>query len=129
MVTIVANDRVGLLSDISYILGKSNINIEALGVDVVGNKAIIALTVRDGKKTAAVLACNGFDVAETDALLIKLANEPGEISHIADKLSEGRVNIESMQLVSNDNEHGVFALYVDKPRKAALLNRPVGAIK
>ena len=45
--TIVADDRVGLLSDISYVLGKSKINIESISVDVIGNKAVIVLTIKN----------------------------------------------------------------------------------
>lgn len=117
-ITIVAEDRVGLLADVSYILGKCSINIEALGVDVVGSKAIIALTVRDTKKTMEVLSRNGFQVTENDALVVKLPNRPGEVNRLADRLAEGDVNIEDMQMISNDAEHGVFAVMVNKPRKA-----------
>ena len=74
-VTVVAEDRVGLLADISYILGKSSINIDALSVDVVGKKAIIALTVKDPKHAGSVLEKNGFGIAEMDSIVIKLPND------------------------------------------------------
>jgi len=40
-ITIVSEDRIGLLSDITYILGKARINIEGVDVSVVGGKAIV----------------------------------------------------------------------------------------
>ena len=60
-VTIVSDDRVGLLADISYVLGKSNVNIEGLSVDVVGGKAIISIEVKDQKKASDILAGTGCD--------------------------------------------------------------------
>ncbi len=120
-VTVVAEDRVGLLADISYILGKSNINIDALSVDVVGKKAIIALTVRDPKHAGSVLEKNGFSTTELDSIVIKLPNKPGEINRIADRLNEEKVSIENMHILSTDMNGGVFALNVDKPRKAVRL--------
>lgn len=120
-ITVVAEDRVGLLADISYILGKSSINIEALSVDVVGKKAIIALIVRDPKNAAGVLGKNGFKTTEIDSIVIKLPNSPGEINRIADRLSDEKITIENMHVLSSDMNGGVFALNVDKPRKAVRL--------
>ena len=39
-----------MLADISYILGKRNINIDGVSVDVVGGDAIISLTLKDAQK-------------------------------------------------------------------------------
>jgi len=46
-ITVVAEDKVGLLADISYILGKAKINIESLSVEVQGNKCLIDISVKD----------------------------------------------------------------------------------
>ena len=92
-ITIVSEDRVGLLADISYILGKSSINIDGLNVDVVGKKAIIALVIRDPKRAAGVLHRNGYQTAEMDSIVVKVSNTSGELSRIADKLSKERVNV------------------------------------
>ena len=125
-ITVVAEDRVGLLADISYVLGKSNIAIESLEVDVVGSKTIIALMVKDFKKASGILVSNGFHVTEHDALVVKLPNHAGEINRLADMLAGGQVKIQNMHMLSNDNEHGVFAVFVDKPRKAMrLLSRSI----
>ena len=74
-VTIVSDDRVGLLADISYVLGKSSVNIEGLFVDVVGGKAIISIEVKDYKKASEILGSNGFKTANSEAIIIKVAND------------------------------------------------------
>ena len=120
-VTIVTEDRVGLLADISYVLGKSSVNIDALNVEVVGKKAIITLMVRDCKKAAEILEKNGYSTADLDSIIIKLSNKIGEINRIADKLSEEKVSIQNLHVISSDMNDGVFAISVDKPRKAVKL--------
>jgi len=45
-ITIIAPDKVGLLADISYILGKARVNIESIAVTSVGGKAVITVLVK-----------------------------------------------------------------------------------
>lgn len=120
-ITVLAEDRIGLLADISYILGKSNINIESLTVDIVGTNAVIALTIKDYKKANSVLESNGFRIAEMDSIVIKLPNRPEALSSVADKLAGEKININDMHILSGDSHTGIFAISVDKPRKAMKL--------
>ncbi len=115
-VTIVSEDRVGLLADISYILGKSNMNIDGLSVDVLGGKAVIGLEVKDPHKASDVLARNGFKITNPDAIVIKVAND--SMGRITEMLEGEKINVTEMSMLSSDRSDGIFALHVDKPRKA-----------
>jgi len=118
-ITVIADDRVGLMSDISYILGKSNINVEGLFVDVVGGKAVITMEVKDTKKAGTVLINNGFALAPAESLVIKVANESA--GNITEMLEGEKVHIKTLETISKDQHDSVFALNVDKPRKASRL--------
>ena len=120
-ITIVAEDRIGLLADISYILGKAGINIEALSVDVVGKKAIVALTVKDARYASDMLLKSGYNAAELDSIVVKIPNQPSEMSKIATLLSNEGINIENMHNLTVDANYGIVSLVVDKPRKARRL--------
>lgn len=117
-ITVVADDRVGLLADISYLLGKAKINIDAISVDVVGKKAVISITVKDTDKAKSVLQNAGFSVTESNAIVIKLADKPGELSSITAMLAEDGINIENVHIVSRDGDSTVLSVVVDKPKKA-----------
>lgn len=117
-ITIVVDDRIGLLADISYILGKAKLNIEGVSVSVVGGKAIIVLTVMDADKAGSVLTKNGYKVMESDVLVAKLADKPGELGNITKKLAEHSVNINNVHIISRDGKNTILALIVDKPKKA-----------
>ena len=59
-ITIISEDRVGLLADISYILAKSKVNIDEINADIVDGKAVIKLAVGDKEKATKALADNGY---------------------------------------------------------------------
>ncbi len=115
-VTIVSDDRVGLLADISYILGKSSINIDGLSVDVVGGKAVISMEVKDPKRASDVLQCNGFKTTSLDSIIIKIANDA--VEEITDMLEGEKVQVMELNPLSSDAEDSIYAISVDKPRKA-----------
>lgn len=115
-VTIVADDRLGLLADISYILSKSSINIEGLFADVVAGKAVITLDVRDSRKAAEVLKNNGFQTANPESIVIKISSNA--VSEIKEMLEGEKVHVTELSTLSADDKDAIFALNVDKPRKA-----------
>ncbi len=121
-VTIVSDDRVGLLADISYILGKSNVNIDGLVVDVVGGKAIIGLEVKDPKKATDILSRNGYRTTNPEAIVIKVANN--SMGKITEMLEGENVSVTEMTVLSSDHSDGIFAIHVDKPRKASKMLEP-----
>jgi predicted amino acid-binding ACT domain protein len=116
-VTIVSEDRVGLLADISYVLGKSSINIESLDVEVVGGKAIIVLEHKDQKKAALALMRSGFMMTDPEAIVIKAARSAKD--QITEMLEDGCITITDFSVLSKDDYDGVYAINVDKPRKAS----------
>jgi len=120
-VTIVADDRVGLLSDISYILAKEKINIESISTSSIGGKAVIVLSVKDAKKTAGVLKKNGFNVVSEEAFVIQLEDKPGELHKVAKLLSENNINITNVFVITKSGGKALLSLMVDRPRKAAKL--------
>ncbi len=118
-VTIISEDRVGLLADISYVLGKTGTNIESLNVDVIGGRAVITLEVRDPSRAKNTLEKNGFSTTDLKSIVIKLSNPTKSIGEITEMLEGENVRIKEKALLSSDAHDGIFALLVDKPRKAS----------
>jgi len=119
--TIVANDKVGLLADISYVLSKSKVNIESVNVDVISGKAIITLSLSDANKGKEVLEAAGFSAEEIDSVVIKLDDKPGELNRITTMLSKEGINIENVHMLSKDGKNTVLSIRVDHPKKAEAL--------
>ena len=117
-ITLVVADRVGLLADISYMLGKAKVNIDSLSVEVQGGKSVINLVVSDERKASQVLKSNGYNVLAGEMLVIKVKDEPGALSEISKKLQKAKINIESIYLLTRGEGYSLDALMVDKPKKA-----------
>ena len=119
--TIVSEDKVGLLADISYVLSKSKINIESVNVEVVAGKAIITLSLSDAEKGKSVLESANYKVEAVNAVIVKLTDQPGELSKITALLSKEGININNAQTLSRDGSATVLSLSVDKPKRATTL--------
>jgi len=117
-ITIVSDDKVGLLADISYILGKAKVNIESINVDVVGGKAVISLILSDDAKGKTVLEASGYTVNELNSIVLKLKDQPGELSKITNMLSKDGINIQNVHMLSRDGTSTIITLLVDKPKRA-----------
>jgi len=117
-ITVVADDRVGLLADISYILGKAKINIDSINVDVIGGKAIIGLMVSDRERAKSILDASGYKVNELEGLVLKVADKPGELSRITNMVSKEGISILNVHMISRDGNNTIISMTVDKPRKA-----------
>lgn len=115
-ITIVEKDKVGLLMDISYILGKEGINIESIAATAVGDRAVITMVVKDYEKAFEVLKKNGFNVLEEHMIIIKLEDKPGELSKVAKTLADAGINIKNLYVVSRDGKHTLVALSVEKDK-------------
>ena len=117
-ITVVVSDKVGVLAELSYLLGKAHVNIEALSAEVQGGKSVINLVVNDDKKAEMILKSNGYHVLAGEMLVVKVKDAPGALSEISKKLQKARINIESIYLLTRGEGYSLDALMVDKPKKA-----------
>ena len=122
--TVIMDDRVGLLADMSYLLGKAKINIEGISVEVHGGKGIINVVVKDEKKATSILHANGYHVLSSEMLIIKIKDEPGELSGISKKLQSAKINIENLYVLVRGEGYCIDAVKVDKPTKAKKILSP-----
>ncbi len=119
-IVVIADERPGLLSDVSYILGKEGIRMESVGIEVAGGKAAISMDVRDTHKAKKVLAKNGFETVNKGVVL-KLPDYFTKIDDIRKTLEEEKIFLREWTLISGGDDKGIVALDVDKPRKALRL--------
>ncbi|MFH1200342.1 MAG: ACT domain-containing protein, partial [Candidatus Micrarchaeota archaeon] len=111
-ITIVARDRVGLLADISELLATNGVNVDSLTTETANSTAVVRLVVSGAAKAKVVLETSGFKVMESDVLVVRLADKPGELAKVARVLSEDRVNIHNVFMLSKTGEETLLALKV-----------------
>ena len=118
-------DKVGALADISYLLGKSRINIDSLTAVSMDGKAILTLFIKDAKKAAQLLKSNGYKILESEVLVVRLKDEPGEMAKLSGLLAKNNINVTSLYYVAKDKGIAIVALHVDKVTKAKRVLAPM----
>ncbi|MEW6329361.1 MAG: ACT domain-containing protein [Candidatus Micrarchaeota archaeon] len=118
---IISRDRVGLLADISAILAESGINIESVSVEVVKGNAVIRMTTSSEQKAIKLLKKAKYEVISSDVVVVKLADQPGQLSKIARILADAKINIENVHLLFKAGGKTFVAIKADEHGKATEL--------
>lgn len=116
IVTVTLENRPGTLAQVAKLLGKENINIDAVECNALGELGFVRLVTTNPDKAERVLKNKGYSVLITDVVEATVANKPGELGRICEALSEAGVNIENC-LGTTTGTGGDATLFfrVDKP--------------
>ena len=87
-------NKPGTLAEVCKVLAKEGVNIMAVTVSDTVDHAVVRIVASDATKALHLLGEAGVLVVESDVLVIDLANTPGALAKVADKLSRAKVNIE-----------------------------------
>ncbi|MDP3143234.1 MAG: ACT domain-containing protein [Candidatus Omnitrophota bacterium] len=90
---VTVKDEPGMLAEISTVLAKEHINIEAINAYGDEGEAIFYIIVRDNEKAKKALKAKGWDVKEEEIIVLDLANKPGNLNKVALKLQKLGVNL------------------------------------
>lgn len=115
--TVLAENKPGVLAKISGILGKNGINIEGISAQTFGEGAIIRFLTKDYSTAKKLLEQDDYNVVESDVVLLELIDRPGELSKVSSLIAKEGINIESAYLLTKKNDKAIIALKVDRPGK------------
>lgn len=119
--TLVADDRVGLIMEIATILAQAKVNIETVNADAHAGKAIVVMTLSDADKGKRVLEDAGYKVESKGAMVIELDDRPGELGRVTALLSREGISIHGVHTIAKDGKKTVLSLHVSDQKKAAAL--------
>ena len=116
-IIVMAKNEVGVIADISRVLADNDINIETISTDALDDKGSISLTTNDYDGALRALTEAGFKTVTDDSLLVNLRDEPGALAKMAEKLKQGGVNIQSLQIVDRRGDYTTVAILTDDRAK------------
>lgn len=108
--TVVTEDRIGLLADITELLESNGVRIESLFADASKGAAVLRLCTLDASKAKEVLAKAGYAPVDSRVLVVRLREAPGELSRLSRLLADNSVNIINLYLLSKQKDERLFAL-------------------
>ena len=116
-IIVMAKNEVGVIADISRVLADNEINIETISTEALDDKGSISLTTDDYDGALRALTNAGFKTVTDDSLLVSLRDEPGALARVAEKLKQGGVNIQSLQIVDRRGDYTTVAIMTDDRAK------------
>lgn len=122
--TVVENDRIGLLADLTELLGMNGVNIESISVDATsGGKAIIRVILAGGswQKAKALLKEKAFNVLDTSVLVVRLPDRPGELAKVSRLLADNGIAVQNVYVIDRKKGEAVDAIQTNDNEKAKKL--------
>lgn len=112
-VTVVAKNEIGTLESIASALGTSGINIETITAYArEPNEAVFRIITTDPATAKKILSRvpHVKNMEESEIIVVKMPNRPGELAKITKKLAKNGVNLESAYILSKEKEYTEVAL-------------------
>ena len=91
---VATENKAGTLAEITDAVADKGVNIEHLCAYAIGDKAVFCLLTSDNKKARASLEAKGFQVKETEVILLRLWNRPGSLASVAKKMKQSGIDLE-----------------------------------
>lgn len=117
--SIITENRLGLVTQISEALAARGINIESLDAELVGNNVVVVLIVDEYDKALHVIhQFNSMQIVTEDAILVKLINEPGALAKIARRFTDAGIGLRSIRFIQRDDRFGLVAISTARTEEA-----------
>lgn len=117
--SVITENRLGVITKISEALAIENINIESLDAHLAGDHVVVVLNVDQYDKALHVIhKLNNMRIVTEDAILVKLINEPGALAKIARRFTNAGIGLRSIRFIQRDKHFGLVAISTDRTEEA-----------
>ena len=124
-ITVVGESDPGLLARVSEILAARGINIETLDAETVQDHGVVILTVDRYDEALAALRDAGVPAVSEDAIVIRIANEPGALAKISRRFHDAEIRLRSVRIIRRSSGSGLVALSTERTERALELVKDV----
>jgi hypothetical protein len=113
--------RPGELAGVTNALSLQGVNIKSLAAMTLGNEAVLRLIPDDLEAARSALRAENVSFEEKELVSVLLENRAGELTGLAAKLAEARLNLEAAYVVGLAGDMIELAIAVDDVKKAKKL--------
>ncbi|MFA5105452.1 MAG: ACT domain-containing protein [Candidatus Micrarchaeia archaeon] len=117
-ITVITENKVGILADICELLGSNGINVESISAQGIGDSGVVRIITGDTTSAAKALSKGGYRFSTSDVLVVKVNDVPGELGKVARRIARGNVGIECIYLLSKQKGVMELAIKADNLAKA-----------
>ncbi len=117
--TVVLPNRPGQLAALADALGKARVNIKSMSASTARGKGTIRVIPSDASAAKRALKKAKIRVSkEREVLEVRLADKPGALARVANRLAKKKVNIDSLYLLGTSGKRATVAVGVKNVRAA-----------
>lgn len=116
-ISVFSENRPGRLAAIAHALEEERVNIFAFSIAEASGFGVVRALVDRPAKAYERLTRDGFNVAFTDVIAVRMRDEPGGLYEVARLLGDAEINIEYSYAYSGQGG-AVLILRVDRPADA-----------
>ena len=120
--SIITENRLGIVTEISEALAQENINIESIDAELAGNNVVVVLNVDQYDKALSIIRqFDTMQVITENAILIRLKNEPGALAKISRRFTNAKLDLRGIRFISRDQDYALVAISTHRTKEALLL--------
>jgi hypothetical protein len=123
--SIVAQDRPGLVAGVTELLAGAGVNVETFDAEVVGGTAVVVLTVDRYDDALRALHGGGFHPVTEDALLVRLEDRPGALAAVARRFQEAGIEVRGLRIIRTAGGQTVAAVATERSAQAVALVKDI----
>jgi hypothetical protein len=112
-ITVIAEDRKGLIAELSELLADDGINILSINAQSVGTSAYVRLRVTAYDQALALLRDAGYQAVSDDVLVLRIPDQPGSLARIARQLADNDLDIRGLTMVQRTEDYCIVAVATD----------------
>jgi len=116
--SLIIDNRPGVLAKVCADLAQAKIDIRAINVENLVDHSAVRVIVDDPDKATHLLGAAGVLVFENEVLAVSVDNKPGSLVALARRLGTARVNIDYMYGSTPDRGKATVYLRVNSPKRA-----------
>jgi len=112
-------NKPGTLARVAKALGEKGVNVEGFMIHESVDHGVVRMVTSDSGKAAHVLGEGGLLTIEAEVVCIPLANRPGALADLAQRLASAKVNVDyAYGTVGTAGKDAMLVLRVDNAKKA-----------
>jgi len=126
-ISVFLENKSGRLAEVTRALADHQINIRALCIAETIDYGVLRLIVNDPAKARQVLTDNGFTVTETGVMVVEIADRPGGLADVIERLAAKGMNIEYIYaFVTRSGESARVVFRLEQMEEAARILSQAG---
>lgn len=118
-ISILIENKIGSLAEITDFLAKSNINLRALSIADTADFGILRIITDDPNHTRDILRSEGYTVKATSVIAVAIKDTPGSMAEVLSVLNDEKITVEyAYAFTPNTPDRAYVILRVDDNDKA-----------